>query len=79
MLHSSSNLQAGKLGEPKEVVFTATVDGTEQRYGEMLPENFDPAKKHHILIALHSHGSDRQQCVASPYQEFAAARDAAAK
>jgi len=72
-------LQAGKLGEPKDIAFTATVDGSEQRYVRMLPENFDPAKEHHVLIALHGHGSDRQQCVASPYQEFAAARDAAAK
>ena len=79
LICTSAVLQAGKLGEPKDIAFKAAVDGTEQRYVQMLPENFDPAKTHNVLIALHGHGSDRQQCIASPYQEFAAARDAAAK
>lgn len=79
VLCSQLNLQADGLGEPRDIAFTATVDGTEQRYVEMLPTGFDPARTHDALIALHGHGSDRQQCVASPYQEFAAARAVAAK
>src|SRR3989442_1371046 len=69
---------AAKLGEPADVAFTATVDGTTQYYIQMLPEHFDPANSHHVLIALHGHGADRKQCIGGR-PEFDAARDAAAK
>ena len=71
--------RAGTLGEPKDVAFTATVDGTEQRYVEMLPEPHDAAREHHAVIALHGHGSDRWQYVRDPRDECRAARDVAAK
>lgn len=67
------------LGEPRDVAFTATVDGSEQRYVEMLPADFDPAEEHDVLIALHGHGSDRWQYVRQPRGECSGARAAAAK
>lgn len=67
------------LGAPEEVSFTATHDGTTQRYLRCLPSGFDPAVEHHALIALHGHGSDRQQYVIDPRDECRAARDAAAR
>jgi len=71
--------RAGTLGEPKDIAFTATVDGTEQRYVEMLPEAFDAAAEHHVAIALHGHGSDRWQYVKDGRGECRAARDVAGK
>ncbi len=69
----------GTLGEPKDVAFKAEVDGTEQRYVEMLPEAFDAAKEHHVVIALHGHGADRWQYVKDGRDECRAARDVAGK
>jgi len=67
------------LGKPRDVAFTATIDGTEQRYVEMLPEGFDPAQEHDVLIVLHGHGSDRWQYVRLPRGECNGARAVAAK
>ena len=67
------------LGEPRDVAFTAAIDGTEQRYVEMLPSGFDPAKEHDVLIALHGHGSDRWQYVRQPRGECSGARAVADK
>jgi dipeptidyl aminopeptidase/acylaminoacyl peptidase len=69
---------APTLGEPRDVEFTAQVDGSRQHYVERLPEKFDAGREHHVLITLHGHGSDRWQAV-SPWIEFQAAQDAAAK
>lgn len=69
---------AAKLGEARDAAFTATLDGTTQRYMERLPENLGAGQEHHVLIALHGHGSDRRQGV-SDRAEFQAAQDAAAK
>ena len=52
-----------RAGEPLDVVFTATLDRTEQRYVVVLPEGFDSNATHLILVALHGHGSDRWQFV----------------
>ncbi len=70
---------AATLGEPKDIAFKAEADGTEQRYVEMLPEPFDAAVEHHVVIALHGHGSDRWQYVKDGRDECRAARDVAAK
>ena len=70
---------AGALGAPKDVAFTAAVDGTTQRYVELLPEPFDAAREHHAVLALHGHGSDRWQYVRDPRDECRAVRDVAAK
>lgn len=67
------------LGKPRDVAFTATIDGTEQRYVEMLPEGFDPAQEHDVLIVLHGHGSDRWQYVRLTRGECSGARAVAAK
>lgn len=68
---------AAQLAEPQDIAFTAKLDGTTQYYMERLPEHFQPEQEHHVLIALHGHGSDRHQGV-SNRAEFQAAQDAAA-
>lgn len=60
-----------------DVAFIAACDGTEQRYVLVLPEGYDAAATHDVLIALHGHGSDRWQFVNDPRDECRAARDAA--
>jgi predicted esterase len=70
---------AGTLGPPRDVVFIARVDGTEQHYVEMLPPGFDLAVEHHVLIALHGHGSDRHQYATASRDECRSVRDVAAK
>lgn len=64
---------------PDDIVFKSKLDGTDQRYVLILPDEFDPKKSHSILIALHGHGSDRWQFVNDGRGECKAARDAAAK
>lgn len=68
-----------QAAEPVDVVFKSTLDGTEQRYVQILPDGFDPDEPHGLLIALHGHGSDRWQFINDGRGECAAARDAAAK
>lgn len=65
--------------EPVDVVFKSNLDGTDQRYVLVLPNDFDPDKSHSVLIALHGHGSDRWQFVKDGRSECTAARSAAAK
>ena len=66
-------------GEPNEVVFKAKVDGTEQRYVEILPPGFDANQTHHLMIALHGHGSDRWQFIRDNRGECKGARDVATR
>ena len=63
--------------EPLDMAFTSKLDQTEQRYVVVLPEAFDEAVSHSVLIALHGHGSDRWQFVRDGRDECRAARDAA--
>ena len=63
----------------EDVVFTATVDQTEQRYVLLLPVGFQAEQPHDVLIALHGHGSDRWQFVKAVRDECRAAREVAAK
>lgn len=65
--------------EPVDVVFKSKLDGTDQRYVVILPDEFDVEKTHSVLVALHGHGSDRWQFVKDGRGECKAARDAAAK
>jgi dipeptidyl aminopeptidase/acylaminoacyl peptidase len=65
--------------DPEDVVFKAKLDGSDQRYVVILPDEFDAEKPHSILIALHGHGSDRWQFVKDGRGECKAARDAAMK
>jgi pimeloyl-ACP methyl ester carboxylesterase len=60
-----------------DVIFTATCDGSPQRYVRVLPATFDARGRHDVLVALHGHGSDRWQFVRDPRDECRAARDVA--
>lgn len=60
-----------------DIEFIADADNTSQRYVEKLPEPWDSAESHHVLIALHGHGSDRWQCPRDPRDECRAIRDVA--
>jgi poly(3-hydroxybutyrate) depolymerase len=65
--------------EPKDLVFTAEYDGSEQRYVELLPTGYDPTKVHDVVLAFHGHGSDRWQFINDLRGECKGVRDAAAK
>lgn len=59
--------------------FTATVDGTPQKYVLLTPPAFDASAAHDVLIALHGHGSDRWQFARNERDECRSARDVAAR
>ena len=61
----------------RDIEFVAEADGSTQRYVEVLPEPWDSAEQHHLLIALHGHGSDRWQFPRDPRDECRAVRDLA--
>ena len=65
--------------QPLDIAFIASNDRTEQRYVLVLPELFDAARPHDLLICLHGHGSDRWQFVRDDRGEARAARDIAAR
>lgn len=64
---------------PQDVAFVAGCDGTTQHYAMLLPDQFDPAAAHHLLVALHGHGSDRWQYIKDARDECRVARDLAAQ
>ncbi len=70
--------RAGDRCQPQDVAFLARCDGTTQRYVLLLPEAFQPGQTHHLLLALHGHGSDRWQFLTSDRDECRAVRDVAA-
>jgi len=59
----------------KDIVFKATIDGSDQRYVQVFPPDFDLGKPVNVLIALHGHGSDRWQFVRQDRPECQAVRD----
>lgn len=65
--------------DPADTVFKAEIDGTEQRYVELLPPSFEPMYAHDVVIALHGHGSDRWQFIKDNRGECKGVRDASAK
>jgi pimeloyl-ACP methyl ester carboxylesterase len=65
--------------KPRDVEFRASVDASAQLYTEMLPAGFDAAAEHHVLIALHGHGSNRTQFIGDKRGECAGSRAAALK
>ena len=67
------------FSKPVEIVFTAKVDGSSQRYVETRPEGFDVASHVHLMIALHGHDADRWQYILDERDECRASRDAAAR
>jgi len=64
---------------PRDVEFKAEVDGSLERYVEMLPAAYDPKKECDLLVALHGHGSDRWQYVRDERGECKGVRDVAAR
>ncbi len=81
LLHFNAMWVSGGVGatEPQDLVFTSKLDGTEQRYVLVLPDDFDSKLTSSVLIALHGHGADRWQFVKDGRDECHASRDAAAK
>lgn len=69
----------GMAAEPRDLVFTAAVDGTQQRYVELLPPGFVEGTPRDAVIALHGHGSDRWQFIRDGRDECRGVRDVAAK
>jgi dipeptidyl aminopeptidase/acylaminoacyl peptidase len=69
---------AGMAAEPRDIVFTAAVDGTEQRYVELLPPGFVEGAPRDAVIVLHGHGSDRWQFIRDGRDECRGIRDVAA-
>jgi len=67
------------LSRHTEVTFSASIDGTKQRYIEILPENFNTKQKYDVIIGLHGHGANRQQFAKEQRDECAAFRNIAAK
>jgi pimeloyl-ACP methyl ester carboxylesterase len=63
--------------EPKDVEFKAGVDGSTEHYVELLPKDFQKDATHHLIIALHGHGSDRWQYIKDARGECKGARDVA--
>jgi pimeloyl-ACP methyl ester carboxylesterase len=70
---------AAQAQEPRDVSFIAKVDGTEQKYVELLPPGYDVAKRCDVLLALHGHGSDRWQFIKDARGECRGVRDVAAR
>jgi predicted esterase len=64
-------------GEPRDISFVAAQDQSEQRYVIVLPDAYDPALPHDLLICLHGHGADRWQIVREERGEARAARTVA--
>jgi pimeloyl-ACP methyl ester carboxylesterase len=63
--------------DPQDIAFKSTLDGTEQRYVELLPDSFEPMHAHDALIAFHGHGSDRWQFIKDMRGECKGLRDVA--
>jgi len=76
---TSTSIFAAEFAPPEDVPFTANFDGTEQRYVQLLPADFNAALDHTLLIALHGHGSDRWQFVRDNRDECKGAREVALK
>ena len=66
-------------GAPRDVEFKAEIDGTMQKYVEIVPKGWPKDKSCDVLIVLHGHGSDRWQYIRSERGECKAARDFATK
>ncbi|MCA9099174.1 MAG: alpha/beta fold hydrolase [Planctomycetaceae bacterium] len=76
---TSISIFPAEFAPPEDVPFTAKFDGTEQRYVQLLPADFNAANDNTLLIALHGHGSDRWQFVRDNRDECKGARDVALK
>ncbi|MDP1592073.1 MAG: alpha/beta fold hydrolase [Prosthecobacter sp.] len=61
------------------VAFRSSLDGTEQRYVELVPSDAAPKAGRDVVIALHGHGSDRWQFINQTRGECQGVRDVAAR
>ena len=75
----SYRVRAEEPNAPRDVEFKAAVDGTAQKYVEIIPKGWTKEKPCDVLIVLHGHGSDRWQYVRAERGECKAARNFAAK
>ncbi len=62
-----------------DVAFQSNLDGTEQRYVELVPSDAASKAGRDVVIALHGHGSDRWQFIHQTRGECQGIRDVAAK
>ena len=62
-----------------DVAFQSTLDGSEQRYVELVPTDMEGDTPRDAVIALHGHGSDRWQFISQTRGECRGVRDVAAK
>jgi predicted esterase len=76
-LLASHLVHADDQAQVQDITFTASCDGSEQKYVVLFPPQFRPAMELNVLIALHGHGSDRWQFISSDRDECRAARDVA--
>jgi len=65
--------------EPREIVFKANIDGSDQRYVELLPPGFNSGEMHDVVLAFHGHGADRWQFIKDARGECRGVRDVAAQ
>lgn len=65
--------------QARDMTFASAHDQSEQRYVLLLPEAYDSAQPHDLLICLHGHGADRWQFIREERGEARASRDAAAR
>ena len=65
--------------EPEDIAFKAAIDGSQQRYVELLPPGFDAGKRTDVVIAFHGHGADRWQFIRETRGECRGVRDVAAR
>ncbi len=70
---------AAFAAEPVDIAFRSSLDGTEQRYVEIVPNDVASLAVRDVVIALHGHGSDRWQFIKETRGECKGVRDVAAK
>lgn len=73
----SSRLAFAEFEAPVDQEFTARLDGSVQRYVELVPRGLDRSAPCDVVIALHGHGSDRWQYVREMRGECRGIRDVA--
>ena len=79
-LAQNESFKIDGLDGPREVEFTARVDGSRQRYVEFLPAGYASNRACSLLVFLHGHGSDCWQITrGSQWQEIQAVCEAAAR
>ncbi len=71
--------QGSTWNQPQDIAFKSGLDGSEQRFVELLPSNFDATQLHDVVLVFHGHGSDRWQFITHGRDECRGVRDVAAK